>query len=64
VNCLYVVTKNDQGFVEGSNRVEFIQYDNNILKSSWILFAKSLELLCDTENFEFFCELETLNYKV
>jgi len=41
--------------------VEFIQYENNTGKSSWILFAKSFELLCDTENFEFFCELETLN---
>jgi len=61
VKSLNVVKKGDQGIVERSNRVEFIQYDNNTGKSSWILFAKSFELLCDTENFEFFCELETLN---
>jgi len=55
---LFVVTKSDQGFVERCNGVKFIQYDNNTLKSSWILFAQSLELLCGTVNFEFFCELE------
>ena len=46
---LHAVTQGDQGFVERSNRVEFIQYDKIALKVSWLFFVKSLQALCDTE---------------
>jgi len=57
---LHAVTQGDQGFVEKSNRVEFIQYDKIIVKMSWLFFAKTLDSLCDTENCEFFGDLKTL----
>jgi len=51
---LHAVTKGDQGFVERSNRVEYIQYNIiTVKKMSWIFFAKTFESLCDTENCEF-----------
>jgi len=42
--------------------VEFIQYDKVTVKMSWLLFAKTLGSLCDTENCEFFGDIKTLNY--
>ena len=57
---LHAVTQGDQGFIERSNRVEFIQYDKIIVKMSWLFFAKTLDSLCDTENCEFFGDLKTL----
>ena len=46
---LHAVTQGDQGFVERSNRVEFIQYDKITVKMSWLFFVKTLQSLCDTE---------------
>jgi len=38
-----------QGFVERSNRVEFIQCDKITVKMSWLFSVKHLQSLCDTE---------------
>jgi len=46
---LHAVTQGDQGFVERSNRVEFIQYDKITVKVSRLFFVKTLQSLCDTE---------------
>ena len=40
--------------------MEFIQYYKITAKMLWLLFAKTLESLCDTENCELFAELKTL----
>jgi len=37
-----------QVFIERTSRVEFIQYDNITVKTSWLFFAKTLQSLCDT----------------
>jgi len=60
VKVLYAVTEGDQGFVKRSNRVECIQYDTITVKMLWLFFAKTLESLCDTGNWEFFGNLKTL----
>jgi len=64
VNLLHAVTQGDQGFIERSNRVEFILYGKTTVKMSWLFFVKTLDSLCDTENCEFFGDLKTLNYSV
>jgi len=50
---LHAVTQGDQGFVERSNRVEFIVCGKITFKFSCLFFTKALESLCDPEN----CEL-------
>jgi hypothetical protein len=57
---LHAVTRGDQGFIERSNRVEFMQYNIITVKMSWLFLAKTLESLSDTENCEFFGDLKTL----
>jgi hypothetical protein len=47
-NVLRAVTQGDQGFVERSNRVEFIEYDKITVEMSWLLFVKTSQSLCDT----------------
>jgi hypothetical protein len=60
---LHAVTQGNQGFVEGSNKVDFMEYGIITVKMSW-LFAKTFESLCDTENCELFGDLKTLTYSV
>ena len=56
---LHAVTQGKQGFVERSNVVEFIKCGKITVKFSWMLFAKTLESLCDPENCEIFGDLRT-----
>jgi hypothetical protein len=57
---LHTVTEGDRGFVKRRKRVEFILYGKITIKISWLFLAKTLESLCDTENYEFFGDLKTL----
>ena len=59
---LHAETQGDQGFVE--KREEFIQCGKITVQFSLLFFAKSLESLCDTENFELFGDLRTLQITV
>ena len=57
LSLLHPVTQGDQEFVERSNRVAFGQHDKITLKMSWLFFVKTLESLCDAENFVFFGDI-------
>jgi hypothetical protein len=37
------LTQGNQGFFEGSNNVDFMEYDIITVKMSWLFFAKTLE---------------------
>jgi len=45
---LYAVTQGDQGFVERSNRLEFIEYNKVTVKMSWLFFKKRPYIHCTT----------------